>query len=78
MQTDELTNSIRAFIKEINPDFEGCPDQDFVTFTELGLDSLDQMSLVMDVQEKSGVIIDDESLEGLDCISKIVAYVNQC
>ena len=77
MQTDELTNSIRAFIKEINPEFEGSPDQDFVTFTELGLDSLDQMSLVMDVQEKSGVIIDDESLEGLDCISKIVAYVNQ-
>lgn len=45
------------------------------TLGELGVDSLDVMLVMMDIQEKTGVAIPDESADELTTPNKIVAFL---
>ncbi|BAU73421.1 hypothetical protein ppKF707_3644 [Metapseudomonas furukawaii] len=45
------------------------------TLGELGVDSLDVMLVMMDIQEKTGVVISDEKVDELNTPSKIVAFL---
>ena len=44
---------------------------------ELGVDSLDVMLIMMDIQEKTGVPIGDDNVEDLDTPNKIVNLIMQ-
>lgn len=74
MQSNELTNSNKCLVKENLPEFEGTSEQVLVPLTQIGLYSLNQMSLIMRKREKIGVIINNKSL---NYISKIITYTNQ-
>lgn len=45
------------------------------TLGDLGVDSLDVMLVMMDIQEKTGVAIPDESVDGLTTPNKIVNFL---
>lgn len=45
------------------------------TLGDLGVDSLDVMLVLMDVQEKTGVAIPDERVDELNTPNKIVAFL---
>nr|WP_298138158.1 acyl carrier protein [uncultured Pseudomonas sp.] len=45
------------------------------TLGDLGVDSLDVMLVMMDIQEKTGVAIPDEKVEELSTPNKIVDYL---
>ena len=45
------------------------------TLTEIGVDSLDIMLVMMDVSEASGVIINDDHAEDLDTPEKIINFI---
>lgn len=45
------------------------------TLGDLGVDSLDVMLVMMDIQEKTGVAIPDESVDELTTPNKIVAFL---
>lgn len=45
------------------------------TLGDLGVDSLDVMLVMMDIQEKTGVAIPDESVDELTTPNKIVTFL---
>lgn len=45
------------------------------TFDELGLDSLDCIELLLDVESEFNMKIDDESFEDFLCINNYVKYI---
>lgn len=45
------------------------------TLGDLGVDSLDVMLVMMDIQEKTGIAIPDESVDGLTTPNKIVNFL---
>lgn len=47
------------------------------TLTDLGVDSLDVMLVIMDVGEAAGVTISDDEAESLDTPQKIVEFVSK-
>lgn len=47
------------------------------TLTDLGVDSLDVVLVIMDVGEAAGVTISDDEAESLDTPQKIVEFVSK-
>lgn len=45
------------------------------TLTELGVDSLDVMLILMDIQEKTGIMIPEEKADYLDTPEKIFEFL---
>ena len=45
------------------------------TLSDLGVDSLDVMLVMMDIQEKTGVVIPDDSVDELTTPNKIVNFL---
>jgi acyl carrier protein len=51
--------------------------RDDATLESLGIDSLDRVELIMQVEEKFGVALDDSKAEQLDTVGAFVDYVAQ-
>ncbi|MNG10832.1 Acyl carrier protein [compost metagenome] len=45
------------------------------TLGDIGVDSLDVMLVMMDIQEKTGIVIPDESVDELTTPNKIINYL---
>lgn len=45
-------------------------------FSDVDIDSLDQMDLLLGVEEKYQIKIPDDVVETLNCIDAIIAYLN--
>ncbi|GAB4296001.1 MAG: hypothetical protein Kow0096_13190 [Thiohalomonadaceae bacterium] len=46
------------------------------TFSSIGVDSLDQMTIFMAIEEQYGVSVPDEDYDSLKTVAKVVAYIN--
>ena len=68
---------IKALILETVPNIENDQLKDNSTFESLKIDSLDQMSIVLAIQEATGRQIPDENIEGLNSINAIEEFVNK-
>lgn len=47
------------------------------TFDDIGADSLDKLSIIMNVEDSFGIWMDDEEAEGLKTIGELVAVVEK-
>ena len=68
---------IKALILETVPNIENDQLKDNSTFESLKIDSLDQMSIVLAIQEATGRQIPDENIEGLNSINAIEEFVKE-
>lgn len=76
---------IKSKIKEIIVDKNGVSDEqvtDNANFeTDLGMDSLDRVELIMEAEKEFGITIQDDEAEKVSCLNDCVElaekYVNQ-
>ncbi|TDU69230.1 acyl carrier protein [Prosthecobacter fusiformis] len=74
---NETLNSIVEIIREAVPGLEIDPAKDSDrTFKDLGLDSLDKMSLLLGVQEKWNLEFNEEEISNLNTINDIYRKVS--
>jgi acyl carrier protein len=72
--TEQILEIIRkADIPEIDADTL----QSDVTFRDQGIDSLDAMSIYLNVEETFGFKIPDEDIEGLNSVAALAAYASR-
>lgn len=71
MDTFEKISRIVADNTDISPESIS-PE---TTLNELGLDSIDLVDLVMEIEEAFSVTIPDEEFEGIKSVSDIVALI---
>ena len=71
MDTFEKISRIVADNTKLNPESIS-PE---TTLNELGLDSIDLVDLVMEIEEAFSVTIPDEEFEGIKSVSDIVALI---
>ncbi len=68
--------SIRNLVLETVPNIDKERLTNDVAFSSLNVDSLDLMSIIMSIQEASGIQIADEDIDTLMSINAIQAYLN--
>jgi acyl carrier protein len=71
-------NDVIAFIKKaglVDVDVEALATD--VPLTEQGLDSLDLMTVFLEIEETHGIRIPDEDYEGLRTVDEIAIYLTQ-
>jgi acyl carrier protein len=76
MNTPELTQEERLYkiIKDWMPNNKVTFDPD-KSFVELGMDSLDTVEIVMEVEDEFGIEVPDEDAEKLTTSNKWVEYI---
>lgn len=68
-------------IKEIIADQMGvdaadiAPDKDIIK--DLGCDSLDIVSMLMEVEDKYGIEVEEDAVQGLTTINDVVSYIEK-
>lgn len=67
---------VRDAVASVNPEYDAAALPTDSPFGEAGLDSLDHASILLALQEKTGVEFPDD-VDEIDSISKILAYVNK-
>jgi len=74
----EIKSKIMKMVKDANKTVIIENDDDFDrTLDEIGLDSLDFMSILFSVQEKYNITIPDEDIDGLDTLNKLIRYIDE-
>jgi len=68
-------SEIRALIFETVPNIQDNELTNDATFQSLKIDSLDQMSIVLAIQESTGKQIPDEDIEKLNSINAIEMFI---
>ena len=74
----EIKSKIIKMVKDANKTVNIENDDDFDrTLDEIGLDSLDFMSILFSVQEKYNITIPDEDIDGLNTLNKLIRYIDE-
>ena len=74
----EINSEIAKMVKDANKTVIIENDDDFDrTLDEIGLDSLDFMSILFSVQEKYNITIPDEDIDGLETLNKLIRYIDE-
>jgi len=68
--------SIRNLVLDTVPNIDKEKLTDDIEFSSLNVDSLDLMSIIMSIQEASGIQIADEEIDTLVSINAIQKYLN--
>lgn len=75
MQRDEAKQIVIDVLEDNVQGLEMSDDKMNQSLVDIGVDSLDIMLVMMDVQEKSGVTISDDKADELDTPNKIVDFI---
>ncbi|ASK33639.1 hypothetical protein CEK62_04160 [Alcanivorax sp. N3-2A] len=75
MQREEAIKIVIEVLEDNVQDLEMSDDKMDETLVDIGVDSLDVMLVMMDIQEKSGVKISDDKADELDTPNKIVNFI---
>jgi acyl carrier protein len=70
--------TIAELVRDVAPAIAIGPDQYEQSLFDLGIDSLDHASILLQVEERFGVKIPDEAAEGLTSVSAIAGFVAAC
>ena len=74
----EIKLKIMKMVKDANKTVIIENDDDFDrTLDEIGLDSLDFMSILFSVQEKYNIDIPDEDIDELNTLNKLIRYIDE-
>ena len=74
----EIKSEIMKFVKDANQSVIIENDDDFdLPLSEIGLDSLDLMSILFAVQDKYNIDIPDEDIEGLTTLNMLIKYIDE-
>jgi acyl carrier protein len=76
MQREEAIKIVIDVLEDNVQDLEMLEDKMDQTLVDIGVDSLDVMLVMMDIQEKSGVKISDDKADQLDTPNKIVDFIS--
>lgn len=69
---------VTQFINKQNPAVELNTDEDFQSsFSELGLDSIDVMTIILMIKKELGIYISDDELAQLQTIEELVQYLEK-
>ena len=72
----EIKSEIVKIVKGTDRDIVISGDEDFDrSFSEIGLDSLDLMSVLFAIQERFGIQIPDDDVEKLTSLNILLSYV---
>lgn len=71
---DGVCGLIRSVVK-LDPSVHIAPESTLVD--DLGVDSLDLVSVFLEVQDAFGVVVDEEDLNGIVSVADLVAYVEE-
>ena len=67
-------------VKEIIADHMGLDVADIInisTFVDLGMDSLDEIEIVMAIETEYGITIPDEDAENIKTVGQLVSYIKR-
>lgn len=76
---NDMLNTISEILNNLSPEisFDASKDRD-VSLSEIGVDSLDNMSLFLEIQERFGLDeIADEDIDTLTSVDLIIAYIQE-
>ncbi|QDV35407.1 acyl carrier protein [Tautonia plasticadhaerens] len=76
MRDPQLFDAVCALIRSVvklDPSVPIAPESTLVD--DLGVDSLDLVSVFLEVQDAFGVVVDEEDLNGIVSVADLVAYV---
>jgi len=74
----KIKSEIAKMVKDANQSVVIENDDDFDrVLREIGLDSLDFMSILFSVQEKYNIDIPDEDIDGLNTLNKLIRYIDE-
>lgn len=77
MNKEEIKSKIKDIIVEKN-DVDASEVTDTANFeTDLGMDSLDRVELIMEVEKEFGITIQDDEAEKVSCLSDCVTLVEK-
>lgn len=72
----KVLGKIRELVLDVVPSAVLSSEEDYDRpMSEIGIDSLDSMSFLLEVQEKFGVEVPDEAVDKLTSLRSIAAYV---
>lgn len=70
-KTKDITRKVRSIVES----YLGPTDDPTEDFTELGLDSLDKLELICDVEKEFGISVNDSDVDKLTNLNKLQCYV---
>lgn len=74
----EIKKKIKEFVTLANSEFKIENDNDFDrALDEIGLDSLDFMSVLFSVQDEYGIQIPEEDIEQLVSLGELAKYIDE-
>jgi len=71
-------DAIADLVRDVAPSIALGPGQYDQSLFDLGIDSLDHASILLQVEERFGVKIPDEAAEALTSVSAIAGFVTSC
>lgn len=81
MNKEEIKSKIKDIIVEKNDDYASEMTDTANFETDLGMDSLDRVELIMEVEKEFGITFQDDEAEKVSCLNDCVElaekYVNQ-
>lgn len=74
----EIKSKMVKIVKDANKTVVIQNDEDFDRpLGEIGLDSLDFMSILFSVQDQFNINIPDEDIDGLNTLNKLIRYIDE-
>ena len=74
----KVLNELREIVLKVVPSAVVSSEEDYERpMSDIGIDSLDSMSFLLEVQERFGVEIPDEAVDKLSSLRAIAAYVSK-
>ncbi len=75
---EAIKSEIVKMVKDANQSILIESEADFdSTLTDIGIDSLDFMSILFSVQEKYNIEIPDEDIDALNTLSNLARYIDE-
>lgn len=73
---EPIKRAVTQIVLDVNPKVVLRDDADYTRpLKEIGIDSLDTMSILLSVQERFQIEIPDADVDGLKTLSDVLAYV---
>jgi len=73
-----LTNKdIRTIINKVVMGIDLSDLRDDQDFADAGIDSLDQLSILLAIEEQHNITVPDEDLDQCNSVAGLVAYINK-
>lgn len=74
----EIKSKMVKIVKDANKTVVIENDEDFDRpLGEIGLDSLDSMSILFSIQDKFNINIPDEDIDGLNTLNDLIRYIDE-